>query len=149
MSYVNKIFGYNSYKDYVEKTRTKKLNVDVNKFALDINGKKLGIELPSNYDELISNMEGIYKKQNFSDNDVFLSIIPLSNVFERMGGHFTSFSNGCTSYYAESIETVGENLAEVSPTYVLCVPRIFEKMYSKILLGLKSAPRIRQKIFWW
>ena len=59
MSYVNKIFGYNSYKDYVEKTRTKKLNVDVNKFALDINGKKLGIELPSNYDELISNISNI------------------------------------------------------------------------------------------
>ena len=98
---------------------------------------------------LISNMEGIYKTQNFSDNDVFLSILPLSHVFERMGGHFTSFSNGCTSYYAESIETVGENLAEVSPTYVLCVPRLFEKMYSKILLGLKSAPEIRQKIFWW
>ena len=98
---------------------------------------------------LISNMEGIYKTQNFSDKDVFLSILPLSHVFERMGGHFTSFSNGCATYYAESIETVGENLAEVSPTYVLCVPRLFEKMYAKILGGLKNAPKIRQKIFWW
>ncbi len=98
---------------------------------------------------LISNLEGIYKTQDFNDNDVFLSILPLSHVFERMGGHFTSFSNGCTNYYAESIDTVGENLTEVSPTYVLCVPRLFEKMYSKIINGLKIAPAVRQKIFWW
>ncbi len=98
---------------------------------------------------LISNMEGIYKTQDFNDADVFLSILPLSHVFERMGGHFTSFSNGCTNYYAESMETVGKNLTEVSPSYVLCVPRLFEKMYSKIINGLKEAPAIRQKIFWW
>ena len=41
MSYINKTFGYNSYKDYIEKTKTKQLNADVNNFALDINGNQI------------------------------------------------------------------------------------------------------------
>jgi long-chain acyl-CoA synthetase len=66
-----------------------------------------------------------------------------------MGGHFTAFSVGAQVYYAESIETVPENLREVKPTVVLSVPRLYEKMYAKVRAGLKSAPEARQKIFWW
>jgi long-chain acyl-CoA synthetase len=66
-----------------------------------------------------------------------------------MGGHFTAFSRACTVYYAESIEQVPANLQEAKPTVVLSVPRLYEKMHARIIEGLKTAPSIRQKIFWW
>ena len=47
------------------------------------------------------------------------------------------------------IEKVPDNISETHPTVVVCVPRLFEKMYTKIIEGLKTAPSIRQKIFWW
>ena len=83
------------------------------------------------------------------DNHTFLSFLPLSHVLERMGGHFTSFALGATVYYAESIETVADNLGEAHPSIVVSVPRLFEKMYNKINDGLKTAPSIRRKIFKW
>ena len=101
------------------------------------------------HDNLISNIKGIYHELKFDDNDRFLSFLPLSHVFERMGGHFTTFSMGCSVYYAESIDTVADNLGEVSPTVVLSVPRLYEKMYSRIVEGLKTAPSIRRKLFYW
>ena len=84
-----------------------------------------------------------------SDNHSFLSFLPLSHVLERMTGHFTGFALGCTVYYAESIETVADNLGETNPSIVVSVPRLFEKMYNKINDGLKTAPSIRRKIFKW
>ena len=84
-----------------------------------------------------------------SDNHSFLSFLPLSHVLERMTGHFTGFALGCTVYYAESIETVADNLGETNPSIVVSVPRLFEKMYNKINDGLKRAPSIRRKIFKW
>ena len=110
-------------------------------------GNPKGVMLTHN--NLISNIEGIYKEMQFDDNDRFLSFLPLSHVFERMGGHFTTFSMGCAVYYAESIDTVAENLGEVSPTAVLSVPRLYEKMYSRIVEGLKTAPSVRRNLFYW
>jgi len=65
-----------------------------------------------------------------------------------MAGHFTSFAIGAEVYFAESIETVADNLTETSPSIVVSVPRLFEKMYNKISDGLKTAPALRRKIFY-
>ena len=98
---------------------------------------------------LMSNMMATIKMADLktTDGHSFLSFLPLSHVLERMAGHFTSFSIGATVYFAESIETVADNLVETSPTIVCSVPRLFEKMYNKINDGLKTAPSIRRKIF--
>ena len=110
-------------------------------------GNPKGVML--SHENLIANMEGIGKLIDFETDDVFLSFLPLSHVFERMGGHFTAFSRACTIYYAEGIEQVPANLQEAKPTVVLSVPRLYEKMHARIIEGLKSAPSARQKIFWW
>ena len=52
-------------------------------------------------------------------------------------------------YYAENMEAVGENMLEVSPSVVICVPRFFEKMHDKILSGLKNANSIKRNLFSW
>ena len=99
------------------------------------------------HDNLISNIKATLKIAPFNDNETFLSFLPLSHVLERMAGHFTGFAIGATTYYAESIEKVSDNLSEANPTIVISVPRLFEKMYNKINDGLKTAPSLRRKIF--
>tara|TARA_B100002052_G_scaffold65751_1_gene58981 strand:- start:16025 stop:17806 length:1782 start_codon:yes stop_codon:yes gene_type:complete len=98
---------------------------------------------------LISNVNATIKMADLKEEEEhsFLSFLPLSHVLERMAGHFTSFAIGAEVYFAESIETVADNLAETSPSIVCSVPRLFEKMYNKISDGLKNAPAVRRKIF--
>ena len=98
---------------------------------------------------LISNVNATIKMADLKEEEEhsFLSFLPLSHVLERMAGHFTSFAIGAEVYFAESIETVADNLAETSPSIVCSVPRLFEKMYNKISDGLKTAPAVRRKIF--
>ena len=98
---------------------------------------------------LISNLTEVVKLQDNLYREKFLSFLPLSHVLERMAGHFFPMFINSKIYYAENIETVGENMSEVSPSIVVCVPRFFEKMYDKIMTGLKDAPAIRQKLFSW
>ena len=61
-----------------------------------------------------------------------LSILPLSHIFERMGGHYAMLHAGVRIYYAESLQTIPRDLLEVRPELLLAVPRIFEKFYSKV-----------------
>ncbi len=101
------------------------------------------------HENLLSNVEATLQVAEFDSNEKFLSFLPLSHVLERMGGHYTAFSVGATIYYAESIEKVADNLSEVNPTIVVSVPRLFEKIHTKFIEGLKTAPKIRRKIFFW
>ena len=98
---------------------------------------------------LASNVLAISKAVEIRAIEVFLSFLPLSHVFERMSGHYTGFSKGGTTYYAESVDTVADNMIEVKPTVVIAVPRLYEKIHAKILDKVSGDPPIRQKIFWW
>ena len=98
---------------------------------------------------LLSNIEAVSKIQKDIKDEKFLSFLPMSHILERMAGHFSPFSVGAQVYFAESIETVPENLGEAKPTIVVSVPRLYEKMYSRIKDGLKEAPAFRRNLFWW
>jgi len=101
------------------------------------------------HDNLISNVLAGAKHIDFGTEDTFLSLLPLSHVFERMTGHYTGFSLGSRTYYAENMDTIGDNLIEVKPTIVIAVPRVFEKINAKVVDKVSNDPAIRQKIFWW
>jgi long-chain acyl-CoA synthetase len=66
-----------------------------------------------------------------------------------MGGYYTALSCGATIAYAESIETVRDNLLEVHPTIVTTVPRLFERIYGRIMKQVDAMPVVRRKIFLW
>lgn len=83
------------------------------------------------------------------ENDVLLSFLPLSHSFERMAGNYTAMACGATIAYAESIETVQANLVEVRPHVVTTVPRLFERMYTRVMKQIDAAPPQRKKIFFW
>ncbi len=94
----------------------------------------------------LSNVEGIRRALPFRPDDVFLSLLPLSHVFERCG-QYLALSLGAATYYAESIPKVPENLREVRPTVVLSVPRLYEKMRDRILAQVSEASSLRRRLF--
>src|ERR1700687_1775943 len=74
-----------------------------------------------------------------TDSEERLVFLPLCHVAERVGGYYTSLALGSVMNFAESPETVPDNLREVQPTAFLAVPRIWEKFYSGITIALKDA----------
>ena len=101
------------------------------------------------HNNLIANIKSGKKSIYIDESDVFLSFLPLSHVFERMVGHFSGLTSGGRVYYAESIDTVADNMGEIKPTIMASVPRLYEKMYAKIIDKVSNDPPLRQKIFWW
>jgi len=98
---------------------------------------------------LTSNIEGGLRRLEVSPEYRFLSFLPLSHSFERMAGHYLATTAGATIYYAESIETVPENLVEVKPQVMTSVPRLFEKMYMRVNESVQQGSGLKKKIFHW
>lgn len=78
----------------------------------------------------------------------FLSFLPLSHSFERLVSH-GSYYCGASTYFAESLDKIADNLKEVKPHYMFSVPRIFEKVYAKIHAGVAEGSNLKKKIFAW
>jgi long-chain acyl-CoA synthetase len=76
-----------------------------------------------------------------------LSFLPLSHVLERTGGYYATLMNGNHIAFAESALKVMDNMLEVRPTSMVSVPRLFEKIYSRVYEGVSQMPPARQKIF--
>jgi long-chain acyl-CoA synthetase len=76
-----------------------------------------------------------------------LIFLPLCHVAERIGGYYISVALGSVMNFAESPETVPDNLREVQPTIFLAVPRIWEKFYSAITIALKDATPFQQWVY--
>lgn len=101
------------------------------------------------HDNLVSNIKSSADCIPFTHDDLILSFLPLCHSYERMAGYYTAMACGVTIAYAESVETVQENLMEVRPTVVTTVPRLFERIYNKIMKQVAAAPPLRRKIFFW
>ena len=97
----------------------------------------------------ISNLEACKSLIDVSDTDVLLSFLPLSHVFERLGGHYVPLFSGAQVAYAESTFTVAQNMREVAPTVMLSVPRLYETMHERILRAVQEGSPLKQKIFHW
>jgi len=82
-------------------------------------------------------------------DDVALSFLPLCHSFERMAGHYLMHQAGATVCFAENVQTVPQNMLEVRPTVMCSVPRLYEKIYARILDKVASDPPLRRKIFQW
>jgi long-chain acyl-CoA synthetase len=96
----------------------------------------------------ISNVEATWPILPLSNVSKVLSFLPLCHVFERMVNYLVQFK-GCTVYYAENIETIGENIKEVKPNGFATVPRVLEKVYDKIVNKGKELTGIKKILFFW
>ena len=82
------------------------------------------------------------------ENMKALSFLPLNHIFERMVSFIYLF-NGASIFFAESMETIGDNLKEVKPHLFTTVPRVLEKVYEKIMLKGNELTGIKRKLFFW
>jgi len=77
-----------------------------------------------------------------------LSFLPLNHIYERMLTYLYLFS-GTSIYYAESMDTIGDNLKEVKPQMFVTVPRLLEKVYDRIMQKGSELTGIKKKLFFW
>jgi long-chain acyl-CoA synthetase len=99
---------------------------------------------------ILHNFEAGIQAVDFNENDLFLSFLPLSHMTERAAGQVVPLGRGCTIAYAEpAIERLAANMAEARPTVMVAVPRLYERLYARVMSTVEAAPPLRQKIFFW
>jgi long-chain acyl-CoA synthetase len=82
-------------------------------------------------------------------DDVHLFFLPLSHILQRMTTYIGTDGNFGSVYFAESLDKLVDNIAEVRPTVMTCVPRIFEKAHARVMSRIETLNSRRQKIFAW
>ena len=111
-------------------------------------GEPKGVML--SHDNLVSNVLASAVQIPFDHGtDTCLSFLPLSHIFERMAGHYLMLHVGASIAYAESIDTVPVDMQAVRPTLVLSVPRLYEKMYARVLENAVAGGAVKSRIFGW
>ncbi len=89
----------------------------------------------------LQNIQPVYEQ---SERDERMAFLPLCHVAERFVGEYQSLYSGAVMNFVENPETVPENVREIQPTVFLAVPRVWEKFYSGVLIGLKQASALQQ-----
>jgi long-chain acyl-CoA synthetase len=91
----------------------------------------------------------LYQIPIITKDDMFLSFLPLSHVFERTATYYICMNKGCTIAFAQSLELLARNMAEVKPTVMCCVPRLLERIHDRAMKNGLAAGGMKTKIFTW
>lgn len=91
----------------------------------------------------------LYQIPIITKDDMFLSFLPLSHVFERTATYYICMNKGATIAFAQSLELLAKNMAEVKPTVMCCVPRLLERIHDRAMKNGLAAGGIKTKIFTW
>lgn len=111
-------------------------------------GKPKGVMLT--HGNILSNIEGIqFWVIELLPEDISLSYLPLSHIFERLAGHYLPLSIGVTIGYAENINTIPDDLQEIRPTVLTSVPHLFEKVFTQIMDQINNGSPVKKRIFEW
>ena len=110
-------------------------------------GEPKGVMLT--HHNLSSNAAAALRVLPIGPDDSCLSVLPLSHSFERMAGHYTMIQAGATINYAESLDQLMVNIREVKPTIMLSVPRLYEKIYARVLESAMVGGAVKRRIFFW
>lgn len=97
---------------------------------------------------IFSNVYAVRNLPPCDHHDRCLSFLPLNHIYERMLNYLYMYI-GISTYYAESLETIGDNLREIKPQIFSCVPRLLEKVYDKIVSKGNELTGIKRKLFFW
>lgn len=96
---------------------------------------------------ILAMINAMVEVTRINDKDSVVSYLPLCHIAEQIFSVFLPLKTGTVSNFAESIETVNENIREISPTVFLGVPRIWEKMHSNILLKVQRSTALKRYLF--
>ena len=127
-------------------------NIEVNDMATIIytsgtTGPPKGVMLT--HKNILSVLEILPEVLPLKPGDKFLSFLPLSHVFERVGGLYYTISAAIPISFCSSIDQIASSLRDSGATMMLVVPRILEKTHTKIMSQIKTLPDFRKKIFNW
>ncbi|MCU0470680.1 MAG: AMP-binding protein, partial [Arcicella sp.] len=111
-------------------------------------GQPKGVMLTHN--NIIANLDGLVeaKALDLAPEDKALSFLPLCHIYERTDIYVYMY-NGVSIYYAESMETIADNLKEVKPHIFATVPRLLEKVYDKIVAKGYELSGVKKQLFFW
>ena len=83
------------------------------------------------------------------DGDERMAFLPLCHVAERLGGEYFAIYSGARLNFVENPDTVPENVREIAPTVFIAVPRVWEKFYSAVSIGVSEAARLQRLAYRW
>jgi long-chain acyl-CoA synthetase len=109
-------------------------------------GNPKGVMLSHN--NLISNLEACKPRIPADNKSNVLTFLPVCHVYERML-HYLYMYLGCSIHFAESMETIGDNIREVKPDVFTAVPRLIEKVFDKIMATGDTLTGVKRKLFFW
>lgn len=109
-------------------------------------GNPKGVMLSHN--NLLSNLEACKPRIPADNNSNVLTFLPVCHVYERML-HYLYMYIGCSIHFAESMETIGDNIREVKPDVFTAVPRLIEKVFDKIMATGDTLTGVKRKLFFW
>jgi long-chain acyl-CoA synthetase len=99
---------------------------------------------------LLYNFEAASQVIDFYETDVFLAFLPLSHIYGRIVDEVVALGRGAAVVFAEAlIERLPANMVEVRPTVMGSVPRLYERVYARVLSTVEAGPPLRQRIFHW
>ena len=96
---------------------------------------------------LFTNTVGATMVLPISESDRVLSWLPLSHAFERLAGHYLMWYSGAEIAYAESTTTVARDMVETGPTFVVGVPRLYEKFYDAVMEAVREGGPAKKVVF--
>jgi long-chain acyl-CoA synthetase len=109
-------------------------------------GNPKGVML--SHQNLLSNVEGCIEPIPADNHSRVLTFLPICHVYERML-HYLYMYLGCSVYFAESMDTIGDNIKEVKPDVFSAVPRLIEKVFDKIMAKGEELSGIKKGLFYW
>lgn len=96
------------------------------------------------------NLRAAFELIPYVNNDeVFLSFLPLSHVFERTATYYVCACKGCTIAFSQSLELLARNMEEVKPTFMCCVPRLLERIHDKAVKAATQEGGAKASVFNW
>ena len=102
-----------------------------------------------NHRSLVAAMRGYHQVTAQYESDERMCFLPLCHIAERMGGEYFAMYSGAKLNFVENPDTVPENVREIAPTVATAVPRVWEKFYSAVTIGVKEASRVQQLAYGW
>jgi long-chain acyl-CoA synthetase len=109
-------------------------------------GNPKGVML--SHKNILSNVEACIEPIPADQHSKVLSFLPVCHIYERML-HYLYMYIGCSIHFAESMETIGDNIREVKPDVFSAVPRLIEKVYDKIIAKGDELTGLKRKLFFW
>ena len=109
-------------------------------------GNPKGVML--SHSNILSNVFACQSRIPADKNSKVLSFLPVCHIYERML-HYLYMYIGCSIYFGESLETIGDNIREVKPDVFSAVPRLIEKVYDKIIAKGDELTGVKKKLFFW